>query len=574
MVACRVKDSAIAHGTIPNYDWLPYLLVHCCAFVRVCRVLTAMAEECPSGQAGAVALGVVPAATAWLRELSRGEGDVSPAAAEECAVALEALLYALLAGGRMGGANGGGGGSGSGSGSVLAVHAGVKAAMLGAEALPTLVVFLKRAQGEHAAAGRGGRRSFGGAAAAAAAAGVPGSAVGAAAVLTLLAEGDVDIQNELATEGALAAAAGIVQDGDGAAATAALGLVSAMLRRNTYVKNTARQGGLPAALVGVVRRCGLAQSATAAAAAAALAELVSGNHQNQEVVTVEGGLDVAVGLAREAVAALPLAAAAALDRTAGEISLGGAGTLARTSSHGPGEWRASGDGSAPAVSNRSAAAGPGGATAACRLVRALFGLLAASVELHSGNSDYVRELGGVTVVGEFLVAGVEALLAARGNGGGGSRQRAMVAALSPALAAACGAVVALCSDSEANQSRLEVGVGCVTSVRHLWDRRGGCGRTSKHCRRGCGMASPCNASAITLRPSCPARRSSPEWPWRFLSCLWCQVGRRTVLGKLKKRQTHGWYELGLVAQPYTHSLPGLQLLPVIAKTFSKAQACT
>eukprot|EP00198_Chlamydomonas_reinhardtii_P000943 XP_001690278.1 predicted protein [Chlamydomonas reinhardtii] len=56
---------------------------------------------------------------------------------------------------------------------------------------------------------------------------------------------------------------------------------------------------------------------------------------------------------------------------------------------------------------RRAAAGrtlPPAAVEQCRLLRALFGLLEAAVELNGGNKDFVRELGGVSLLGDFLRA--------------------------------------------------------------------------------------------------------------------------------------------------------------------------
>ncbi|GIL45297.1 hypothetical protein Vafri_2465, partial [Volvox africanus] len=465
------------------------------------RTLTAVVNKYQAGQAGALVLGVVPPAVAWL---------------EHCCMA---------ASGAVGTSRGGGGGAGTAPSVVLQMVAAAaaltallgallhgdnsyaKSAVVSAGALGVLLQLLRdpalAAAAPAAAAGGGsaGRSADGG---------VTGQA---AAVLAKLVDGDTDLQNELVAQGGLTAAADIVRDG-GAAAPQALTLLSAMLRSNTFVKNTARHAGVPATLVAVVRRCGLMQSANAAAAASALAELAVGNHANQEAVAVQGGLEVAVDLLRDTFAALPLkiltgggAIPAATAATAAESNGGKgraeeqtSGTLGGSVRHGAGP--PDGAGRTYTSMPYTAAEAAEDVTVAAslsRLLCALLGLVCACVELNGGNKAYIRELGGVTLLGELLLVMAEALTAqarlswppynspvtqdtrqgkhgpAQGDGQlqgraalpppllpdpvEAARLRDAAAAsrtaVSPAVAAACSALVAVTRESSANLARLE-----------------------------------------------------------------------------------------------------------------------
>ncbi|PNG99857.1 hypothetical protein TSOC_014352, partial [Tetrabaena socialis] len=381
--ACLDALEAAVRGSRGNQDALVGLgaLHPLCAFVRdpqldgqvrtrAVTLLEALADGHAPAQAGALALGVVPAAVGWLERCCAGMGAAAegperpPARAHrgpeaEAARALLALLAALLRGG----------------------GAQMRAALVSAGALTVLLQLL---QGAAAAAPADEERAAGW---------EEGTAVLAAGVLAALADGDTDVQNELVAQGVLAAAGGVLRQG-GAAAAAALALLSVVLRGNTYVKNTARQAGLPAALVAAVRRCGLEGGEGAAAAAAALAELAAGNHANQEAVAVQGGLEVAVELARDAVAA-------ALPPQAEQQQRQQLPSWAQGADYEGGEGGSGGVDDAAAASAAAAAA-------ASRLLCALFGLVAACVELNAGNQEFVRELGGVTLVADFLLAATAA----------------------------------------------------------------------------------------------------------------------------------------------------------------------
>ncbi|GLC54154.1 hypothetical protein PLESTB_000829600 [Pleodorina starrii] len=456
------------------------------------RTLTAVVDQHAAAQSVALALGVVPATVEWLgcccqdaaaakHPAGGGSGSTAAGLAElaAAAAALAALLGALLRGG----------------------SANAKSAVMSTGALAVLLQLLRNQPLAAAAAAAAASGEAAAGADAAAAGGVPGLAAGALAVLI---DGDTDLQNELVSQGGLTAAADIVRAG-GAAAPAALKLLSAMLRANTFVKNTARAAGLPATLVAAVRRCGLGQSADAAMAAAALTELAAGNHANQEAVAVQGGLEVALDLLRDAFAALPLRV----------LTGGGGGAAAAADGSSVGDGEANGqspDVRSPALppapyTAADAAADAAAAAALSRLLRALLGLMCACVELNGGNKSYVRELGGVSLLGELLLATAEALTApppplpsclpynhgqqqqqqqqrqrqlGRGSWNGGQGDAAAAgetaaarlrdaaaasrAAVSRAVAAACEALVAATRESSANLARLEERSGLAVAL--------------------------------------------------------------------------------------------------------------
>ncbi|KXZ51698.1 hypothetical protein GPECTOR_11g148 [Gonium pectorale] len=488
------------------------------------RTLAAMVNEHPAGQRGALALDVVKPAVAWLERhcsvhvpatpgvpaelmgpshggtaAAPGGGPAAARLAEvisaaELSLAMTELLAALV--------------QGSGSGNIAA--AAVRAAIVSAGALPVLVGVLRK---PHIAICAGASYTN-------VDAHCSRARELAAGLMASLADGDVDLQNELVSQGALAAAAEVLRDGS-TAAPQALQLLSAVLRSNTFAKNTARGSGLHGTLVDAARRCGLARSAATAAAVGALSEMAAGNHANQEAIAVEGGLEVAVELARDACAALPFALVRGADAAAGEGALQGAESFynsggAKVSSNGerplphggsavgaavtPGAlvpepvaatvlpgvapgghfWAAAAASDAAAAMAVAATAAAEATTASLsRLLKALFGLLCACAELNAGNQNYVRELGGVGLLGEFLTTASEALTVPlpapppprqlahsdsnRSRSGHGpdaatrlrSAALAARAAVSPAVAAACGAVSALARDCSANLERLE-----------------------------------------------------------------------------------------------------------------------
>ncbi|EFJ53048.1 hypothetical protein VOLCADRAFT_85920 [Volvox carteri f. nagariensis] len=476
------------------------------------RTMTTIVDKCQAGQGGVLATGVVKHAVAWLEHCCTaaaggvtatglrdgcGRSHTAPpnlAELAEQAAALASLLGAMLRGS----------------------SSNAKPAIVSAGALGVLLQLLRSS-----ALAAGGLSSSSGS----------DDVMGlAAAVLATLVDGDTDLQNELVAQGGLTAAADIVRDG-GAAAPQALTLLSAMLRSNTFVKNNARQAGVPATLVEAVRHCGLVQRANAAAAASALTELAAGNHANQEAVAVQGGLEVTVDLLRDAFAALPMtvfaggaaaaagAATAAAEMAGAEVDVDTGDGLAyasgsSTSATGP-EMDSSSKAAAAAVAMTAmpytavqAAQDTASVTSLSRLMRALLGLVCACVELNGGNKSYIRELGGVSFLGEFLVATAEVLTAppppswapysphqhdqcqsgrwdqrscrssADGHGERAGGETAVVAvaarlrdaaassraALSPAVAAACSALVAVTRESSANLARLEEHSGLAVAL--------------------------------------------------------------------------------------------------------------
>ncbi|KAJ9520871.1 hypothetical protein QJQ45_014014 [Haematococcus lacustris] len=287
----------------------------------------------------------------------------------------------------------------------------------------------------------------------------------------------------VASRGALQVLQGLLS-GPAPLAVPAAWLACCLLHGNSYVKNAARQAGLPRLLVRAVRCAGLEQPQLTVACCHALAQLSSSNHANQEAVADEGGVEAVLLLLRALLrpgdpgtpaasprqparppSSLPPTQPPPPDPRGGPSGGAYRGQPARRA------WEAAppppaagseGSASCPAPALAAGPATPvkqqggwgaGGAAAAVPLavaksqpavLDAALRLLAALMEFNATNQQLARESGCLSLLTHLLLAAAaEPELGALRGGG-----------LLPPLAAACAAVAAAAQDCEDNQQHL------------------------------------------------------------------------------------------------------------------------
>ncbi|KAL6747397.1 armadillo-type protein [Haematococcus lacustris] len=309
----------------------------------------------------------------------------------------------------------------------------------------------------------------------------PACVMAAAQGLYCVCVGDVDLQNEVAAQGALQVLQGLLS-GPAPLAVPAAWLACCLLHGNSYVKNAARQAGLPRLLVRAVRCAGLEQPQLTVACCHALAQLSSSNHANQEAVADEGGVEAVLlllrALLRPGDPGTPAATPRQPARPPSSLpptqpppqTLGGpqggpqgeAGTQGMEAASPPPADGSEGSASCPAPAlaagpvtpvKQQGGWGPGGAAAAVPLavaktqpavLDAALRLLAALMEFNATNQQLARESGCLSLLTHLL-------LAAAAEPELGALRRA---GLLPPLAAACAAVAAAAQDCEDNQQHL------------------------------------------------------------------------------------------------------------------------
>ncbi|MEW5320135.1 MAG: hypothetical protein WDW38_011232 [Sanguina aurantia] len=225
----------------------------------------------------------------------------------------------------------------------------------------------------------------------------------AAAALQMMAQEDVDLQNEIAAQGCLRAA-GQLFFPRGPISLLALELCAALVRGNNFVKNSARECGVLTLLLTTLSAAGIQDMAAASSACITLCEVVSSNHANQDAVAEAGGVDAVLQLLRcctdeDVLAAAPYA----------------------------------------------------------ELLPSLFQLMGALAEFNSGIKTYLRESGGLTLLADFVTQSAEVP----------DLHTLEKLSLLPTVAAAMEAVAALAQDSEPNTRRFMGHGDCASALFRL-----------------------------------------------------------------------------------------------------------